>query len=133
MSRKIYRLNQRKTTATFTLSTNNGKVSVGYKFDHGNPILNVPPRLALNSEFAQNLLEDSLLFKRRIVVLERTMKAETPVKEEEIINHVKGVTNVAQAVDYIANTYAVQVKTTKEAVAFAKKHGFDFPDMKVKD
>jgi hypothetical protein len=133
MSRKIYRLNQRKTTATFTLSTNNGKVSVGYKFDHGNPILNVPPRLALNSEFAQNLLEDSLLFKRRIVVLERTMKAETPVKEEEIMNHVKGVTNVAQAVDYIANTYAVQVKTTKEAVAFAKKHGFDFPDMKVKD
>lgn len=133
MSRKIYRLNQRKTTATFTLSTNNGKVSVGYKFDHGNPILNVPPRLALNSEFAQNLLEGSLLFKRRIVVLERTMKAETPVKEEEIMNHVKGVTNVAQAVDYIANTYAVQVKTTKEAVAFAKKHGFDFPDMKVKD
>lgn len=131
--KKIYRLNQRKTTATFTLTANNGKVTVGYKFDHGNPILNVPPRLALDSEFAQDLLEGSPLFKRRIVVLERTIKDGEGKKVEKVTNHVKGVTNVAQAVDYIANTYAVQVKTTKQAVEFAQKHGFDFPDLKVRE
>lgn len=131
--KKIYRLNQRKTSATFTLTTNGGKMTVGYKFDHGNPILNVPARLALDNEFAQNLLESSVIFKRRIVVLERTIKDGEKKEAKKVTNHVKGVTNVAQAVDYIANTYAVQVKTTKQAIEFAQKHDFDFPDLKVKE
>lgn len=131
--KKIYKLNQAKTTATFTLATNGGKMTVGYKFQDGNPIVGVPARLTLDNEFAQNLLENSLIFKRRIVVLERTVKNEDVQKNDKKPSHVKGVTNVAQAVDYIANTYGVQVKTTKQAVEFAQKHGFDFPEMKVKE
>lgn len=131
--KKIYKLNQAKTTATFTLTTNGGKMTVGYKFQDGNPIVGVPARLALDNQFAQDLLESSPLFKRRIVVLERTIKDEEPQKNDKKLAHVKGVTNVAQAVDYIANTYGVTVKTTKQAVEFAAKHGFDFPEMKVKE
>lgn len=117
----------------FTLPVNGGKMAVCYNFQDGNPITNVPARLTLDNKFAQELLENSPIFKRRVVTLERIITDEPQKKVTKELKHVKEVTNVAMAVDYIANTYGAKVKNTNQAVEFAKKHGFDFPNLKVKE
>lgn len=130
MPRKIYKYNQSKATATFILYANEGKLAVKYKFEHGNPIANVPARCALTSEFAQNLLEQSSIFKKKIVVLERTISdGAKPSKSEKTLKHVDDVTTLSQAIDYIANNYGAVVKTEVAAKSFAEKKGFDFPNL----
>lgn len=130
--KKIYRI-KGKTSVNFTLATNGGKLRVGYQFKDGNPMMNIPAKLALDNEFAQDLLESSPLFKNHVVELERVVKEEVKKDEDSKLTPIKNVTNVAQAVDYIANTYGVAVKTTMQAVDFARKHGFEFVDLKTKE
>jgi hypothetical protein len=130
MPRKIYKYNQPNATATFILYANEGKLAVKYKFEHGNPIANVPARLALESEFAQNLLENSPIFKKKIVVLEKVINdGEPAAKTEKTVKHIEEVKNISEAIDYLANTYGLVCKTAKAVKDTAAKKGIDFPNL----
>ena len=117
---------------SFVLKGKSGN-SLRYIFERGSVVTNTPARLTLKTQYAQELLEDSELFKTGMVILERIdndgQKKEEPKVEYKNEDSIKTVT---QAVDYVAETWGEVVKTAKQAKEYAQKHGVDFPNLKVK-
>ena len=141
--KKVYRLNQQRNSATFVLQGKSGN-NCFYSVQHGNVLTNVKPRLTLENEYYQDLLEKSQMFKDKVVVLERVIEdaapvAKAPEVKKETENQgpkykdVESVKTVAQAVDFIANTFGAQVKTAKQAQDFAHTRGYHFPNLKIKE
>ena len=134
MATKIYKLNQKKNSAIFNLSANDGKMQVTYTFKDGNQFMpNMPARCMLRNEFYQDLLESSDLFKRGVVKLERIID-ETP--KEEVVTakkqQVEEITSPDQAIEYVFNTWGIVVKSGKQAVKIASQKGVEFPNLKEK-
>lgn len=127
---KTYKLMQRKNYASFVLVGKTGNM-VRYNFTGGNAISSVPARLSLNDEYCQQLLEDSELFKNGIIRLEKST-GNPVVKAAPKKKMVEDVKTVSQAVDYVANSWGVVVKTAKQAKEFVNKKGYDFPNLKIK-
>lgn len=117
---------------SFVLKGKSGN-SLRYIFERGSVVTNTPARLTLKTQYAQELLEESELFKTGMVILERIdndgQKKEEPKVEYKNEDSIKTVT---QAVDYVAETWGEVVKTAKQAKEYAQKHGVDFPNLKVK-
>lgn len=131
MATKIYRLNQKRNSATFPLTANNGKMQVTYTFKDGNVLLNVPARCTLRDEFYQMLLESCNLFKNGTIKLERIVeddskKAEAKAPKKELVDD---VTSPEQAIEYVFSHYGVVVKNGKQAVKIAAQKGVEFPNL----
>jgi hypothetical protein len=136
MATKIYKLNQKKNSAIFNLSANDGKMQVTYTFKDGNQFMpNMPARCMLRNEFYQDLLEDSDLFKRGVIVLERTIEDNPTEKANKAPRNkqVEEVTSPEQAIEYVFNTWGIVVKSGKQAVKIAIQKGVEFPNLKEKN
>jgi hypothetical protein len=137
MATKIYKLNQKKNVAIFDIPANDGKMMVTFTFKDGNQFMpNMPARCVLRNEFYQSLLEKSDLFKRGIIVLERTIddggaKDESPKEPKK--QAVDEVTSPEQAIEYVFNTWGVVVKSGKQAIKIASQKGVEFPFLKEKN
>ena len=127
---KTYKLMQRKNYASFVLVGKTGNM-VRYNFTGGNAISSIPARLSLKDEYCQMLLEDSDLFKTGVIKLEKTTSDPVAKSAPKMIM-VNDVKTVSQAVDYVANSWGVVVKTAKQAKEFVNKKGYDFPNLKIK-
>lgn len=129
---KTYRIAKIMNNYSFVLKGKSGN-SLRYIFERGSVVTNTPARLTLKTQYAQDLLEESELFKTGMVILERIdnegQKKEEPKVEYKNEDSIKTVT---QAVDYVAETWGEVVKTAKQAKEYAQKHGVDFPNLKVK-
>lgn len=129
---KTYRIAKIMNNYSFVLKGKSGN-SLRYIFERGSVVTNTPARLTLKTQYAQELLEESELFKTGMVILERIdndgQKKEEPKVEYKNEDSIKTVT---QAVDYVAETWGEVVKTAKQAKEYAQKHGVDFPNLKVK-
>lgn len=129
---KTYRIAKIMNNYSFVLKGKSGN-SLRYIFERGSVVTNTPARLTLKTQYAQELLEGSELFKTGMVILERIdndgQKKEEPKVEYKNEDSIKTVT---QAVDYVAETWGEVVKTAKQAKEYAQKHGVDFPNLKVK-
>jgi len=136
MTTKIYKLNQKKNVAIFDIPANDGKMMVTFTFKDGNQFMpNMPARCVLRNEFYQNLLESSDLFKRGIVVLERTIddEAKNDAPKEPKKQMVEEITSPEQAIEYVFNTWGIVVKSGNQAVKVASKKGVEFPFLKEKN
>lgn len=134
MATKVYKLNQPKNSASFTLTTNHGRMAVGYEFKGGNQTTKVAATCTLTSEFYQQLLENSALFKNGVVKLERVFeKKEGGKVEKPKLKEVDGITSPDQAIQYVFENWGAVVKTAKEAVRIAKAKGVGFPNLKEKE
>lgn len=136
MTTKIYKLNQKKNVAIFDIPANDGKMMVTFTFKDGNQFMpNMPARCVLRNEFYQNLLESSDLFKRGIVVLERTIddEAKNDAPQEPKKQMVEEITSPEQAIEYVFNTWGIVVKSGKQAVKVASQKGVEFPFLKEKN
>ena len=135
MATKVYKLNQKKNSAIFTLSANDGKLQASYTFKDGNVLMRQPARCTLHNEFYQALLESSDLFKRGIIKLERTINDEekkveqfsTPDKKQE-----DSVSSPDQAIAYVFDHWGIVVKNGKQAAKIASQKGVEFPNLKEK-
>ena len=136
MATKIYKLNQKRNIAIFDIPANEGKMMVTYTFKDGNQFMpNMPARCTLRNEFYQTLLEESNLFQRGIVSLERVIeenqksaKKEEPKKEQN-----EDITSPEQAIEYVFNTWGIVVKSGKQAIKIASQKGVEFPNLKEKE
>ena len=136
MATKIYKLNQKRNIAIFDITANNGKMTVTYTFKDGNQFMpNMPARCTLRDEFYQNLLEESSLFKRGIVKLERVIdeSAKEPEKKESGKKQEESIKSPEQAIEYVFNTWGINVKSGKQAVKIASQKGVEFPNLKEND
>lgn len=132
MATKIYKLNQKRNSATFNLTANDGKMIVTYVFKDGNQFMpNTPARCTLRDTFYQDLLENSNLFKNGVVKLERVLEENTGKgKAAEKKQQVEEVTSPEQAIEYVFNHWAQTFKSGKQAVNFASRKGVEFPNLK---
>lgn len=134
MATKIYKLNQKKNSAIFNLSANDGKMQVTYTFKDGNQFMpNMPARCMLRNEFYQDLLESSDLFKRGVIKLDRIID-DNPKEETKTVKkqQVEEITSPDQAIEYVFNTWGIVVKSGKQAVKIASQKGVEFPNLKEK-
>ena len=134
MATKIYKLNQKKNSAIFNLTANDGKMTVTYTFKDGNQFMpNMPARCMLRNEFYQDLLESSDLFKRGVIKLDRTIE-DGPKEETKTVQkqQVEEITSPDQAIEYVFNTWGIVVKSGKQAVKIASQKGVEFPNLKEK-
>ncbi len=117
---------------SFVLRGKSGN-SLRYIFERGSVVTNTPARLTLKTQYAQELLEESELFKTGQILLERIDEEGAPAEEKKVeYTNVDSIKTVTQAVDYVAETWGEVVKTAKQAKEYAQKHGVDFPNLKVK-
>jgi hypothetical protein len=137
MATKIYKLNQKKNSAIFQLSTNEGKMTATYTFKDGNQFMNnTPARCTLRNKFYQDLLESSDLFKRGVVKLERTIDDEDkkkPADEAPKKQQIDNIVSPEQAIEYVFNNWGITVKNGKQAAKFASQKGVEFPNLKEKN
>ena len=134
MATKIYKLNQKKNSAIFNLTANDGKMVVTYTFKDGNQFMpNMPARCMLRNEFYQDLLESSDLFKRGVIKLDRTIE-DSPKEDPKTVQkqQVEEITSPDQAIEYVFNTWGIVVKSGKQAVKIANQKGVEFPNLKEK-
>lgn len=136
MATKIYKLTQKRNVAIFDITANDGKMKVTYTFKDGNQFMpNMPARCTIRNEFYQNLLEQSDLFKRGIIKLERVIddnpkkgaEEDKPKKEQ-----VDSIASPDQAIQYVFDTWGIVVKNGKQASKIALQKGVEFPNLKEK-
>lgn len=130
---KTYRIAKIMNNYSFVLQGKSGN-SLRYIFERGSVVTNTPARLTLKTQYAQDLLEDSEIFKSGQVILERIDKEDEPIQGAPKVEYKneESIKTVTQAVDYVAETWGEAVKTAKQAKEYAQKHGVDFPNLKVK-
>lgn len=109
--------------------TNN---SLRYNFSGGDPLTNKPATIMLRSAYAQDLLEESDLFKKGYVKLIRTDEGgedvEQPKAEPTLV---ESVTSPEQLLEYVAENLEKVYQRPDAALEFAKKKGIEFPNLKL--
>ena len=129
MATKVYKLKKLCNNFSFVI-TGKGGNSLRYEFTGGSVVTGTPARVILRSQYSQDLLEGSKVFKDGDVVLESISDDNAiNVQEKRKLKPIEGVTTTEQAILYVANTWGEQVKNAKQAKSFANKQGYDFPEL----
>lgn len=139
---KIYKLRQLRNNVSHVLVGKNGN-TMRYNFTNGNVSTGIYPSISLRNKYAQDLLEESELFKRQDVVLDRmiktadddvepTPKTEKPKEESSILGvTASSVTTPDELLAYVNDTYSKRFSDPAKALAFAAKEGDTFPNLKL--
>lgn len=143
---KIYKLRQLRNNVSLVLVGKNGN-TMRYNFTNGNVSMGVYPSISLRNKYAQDLLEESELFERQDVVLDRTIKTaeddvvltpkeDSPKKEDAWLNTqatsaATSVTTPDELLAYVNDTYSKRFSDPAKALAFAAKEGEVFPNLKI--
>lgn len=131
MAKKIYKLMQRRNQVSFTLIGKTGN-PVRFNFTQGNAAVGTPAKLMLTEPYYQQLLEESELFKRGLIKVERVDKDGAAPKAQPAVKmkQVAEVKTAADAIEYVANEFGEVAKTKAEAKRIAEGHGVEFPGLK---
>lgn len=117
---------------SFVLANKSG-LRLRYDFTGGNTLTNTPAQKILHSQYAQELLESSKEFKSGFVKLLRTDEGgETPVHVEVDKTIVEDVTSPEQLLEYVAVKLEKTYQRPEAALEFARKKGFEFPNLELK-
>lgn len=110
--------------------TNN---SLRYNFSGGDPLTGKAASIMLRSQYAQDLLEQSELFKNRYVRLVRSdeggEEVQKTVQEPTII---EDVVSPEALIEFVATKLDKVYQRPDAALNFAKSKGFEFPNLELK-
>ena len=133
---KIYRLRQVKNNVYHVLEGKGGN-KMRYNFTGGNVATGTCPELSLKSQYAQELLEESELFKDGTVVLVSTIRTREDEEREQAVAAAKKtseesqVTTPDELLAYINTNYGKKFVEPGKALAFATKEGLVFANLKI--
>lgn len=137
---KTYRYNENRNSVSHILQGKNG-MTVRYNFERGNVVTKRKPELILKNKFAQDLLENSTLFKQKVVtlirseaepsdVIDETPKEET--KEDKKVISEESVRTNADLVNFVNQvdnrTEKNAFTTPARALKWASEHYYKFPN-----
>lgn len=129
---KIYKYNQLRNTVKIDICSKGG-VRGTLVFDQGNVFTKEFPTVQVRTEFWQQAIEDSKLFKTGTIKLVQVIKEETDEEEKPVQDDtykvIEEVDSVEKAIDYVASNFGVVCKTRVKVINEAHKHGVDFPNM----
>ena len=129
---KIYRYNQLRNTVKIDICSKGGLRGT-LVFNQGNVFTKEFPTVQVRTEYWQQVIEDSKLFKDGVIKLVQTIKEDSVLNPNILpdkLKEIEDVTTVEQAIDYLASEYGVVAKTKLKAINEAHKHGIDFPNLK---
>lgn len=139
---KVYRYNAERNVVSHILQDKNG-VTVRYNFERGNVVTKRKPEIVLKSKYAQDLLEQSELFKSKTVTLirsEKTPDDDLPVPEEKAPesdedNNPKSIGVVTNDTELLAfvnkadgRNERTAFRTPINALKWANENGYTFPN-----
>lgn len=131
---KTYKYKAMKNNVSHILIGDGGN-TMRYNFTRGNVITKKFPELTLHSTYAQDLLEDSTLFKKGIVQLvnvtddssentdSNTKTTATPVSDASL------VTTPDELLVYVNSCFERKFTAPAKALAFAAEKGVTFPNL----
>ena len=127
---KTYKLTQALRNSSFVLRGKTGNAQ-RFNFSGGDPLTGKPATLMLRSQYSQDLLEQSEMFKRGYVKLERVDNGgETPTQEpkKEPIR-MEEVNSPEQLIEFVATELEKPYKDPKFALKYAESKGYTFPNL----
>lgn len=129
---KTYKLTTPLRSNSFVLRGKSNN-SLRYNFAGGDPLTGKAATLMLRSQYAQELLESSDLFKNGYVVLLRTDHGGESVKtQERPVEKIEDITSSEQLIEFVAEKLEKVYQRPEAALEYAKKNGFEFPNLVLK-
>lgn len=129
---KTYKYNAMKNNVSHILVGEGGN-TMRYNFTRGNIITKKHPELTLRSQYAQELLEESELFKRGTVQLVSITDDSAEHAEHNSntpsVSDVSLVTTPDELLVYVNSTYDRKFAVPAKALAFAAEKGVTFPNL----
>lgn len=129
---KTYRLTTPARNSSIVLrgKTNN---SLRYNFTGGDPMIGKPATIMLRSQYAQDLLEGSDLFKQGFIALVNTIEGgETPIEKKQTVTVMEDITSPEQLIEFVATQLEKVYQRPEAALNYAKGKGFEFPNLEIK-
>ena len=135
---KTYRYNKLQNNAYHVLVGKSGN-TVRYNFANGNVLHRRYPELTLRNKYAQDLLEESDIFKNGLVSLTQSIKEASDAEEVKVEtktakasdNAVGIVTTPDELLAYVNENYGKQFTQPAKALAFAAGKGVTFPNLEL--
>lgn len=127
MARKVYALKARQNSSSIILTGQTGN-RVRYDFANGSVISNQPATFVTSNPYYQKLLEESEYVKRGVIFIKQVIEEAEPVKKPHL-TPVEGVHQVKDALLWIAETFGEKVTTARQAIEYARKKGYSFPNL----
>ncbi len=129
---KTYKLTQALRNSSFVLRGKTGNAQ-RFNFSGGDPMTGKPATLMLRSRYSQDLLEESELFKNGYVQIIRTDNGGETVPLPEVEKTiVEEVTSPEELIEYVATNLDKIYQRPDAALEYAKKKGFEFPNLELK-
>lgn len=134
---KIYRLRQVRNNVSHVLVGTGGN-TMRYNFTGGNVVTGTCPEISLKSQYAQELLEQSELFRSGMVVKVREIKtaadaAQAKAAATHTPNSTDTVTTPDELLAYVNTNYSKHFTDPAKALAFAAKEGLVFANLAIGD
>lgn len=129
---KTYQLTTPARNSSFVLrgKTNNAQ---RFNFSGGDPMTGKFATLSLQSKYSQDLLEDSDLFKKGYVKILRVDQGGVKdVVDEPLRTVVEDITSPEQLIEFVAVKLEKTYQRPDAALDFAKKKGYEFPNLDLK-
>lgn len=127
---KTYQLMQPLRNSSFVLrgKTNN---SLRYNFSGGDPLTGKPATLMLRSQYSQDLLEQSDMFKRGYVKLVHTDKGGEVPAEKPQVTEMPDINSADKLIEFVATELDKSYRQPKAALDYAHKMGYEFPNLTI--
>lgn len=109
-----------------------GKTGNGQRFNFsgGDPITGKAATIVLLSQYSQELLEESELFKNGYVKLVRSDDGgEQPKQDSTVMDE---ITSPEQLIEFVATKLEKMYQRPEAALNFAKSRGYEFPNLEIK-
>lgn len=92
-----------------------------------------PATIMLRSQYAQDLLEGSDLFKQGFIALVNTIEGgETPIEKKQTVTVMEDITSPEQLIEFVATQLEKVYQRPEAALNYAKGKGFEFPNLEIK-
>lgn len=126
---KTYKLTTPARNSSFILRGKTGN-SQRYNFTGGDPLVGKAATIVLQTQYSQDLLESSDLFKKGYVKLLREDNGGEGRKEENTI--MEDITSPEQLIEFVATQLEKVYQRPEAALNFAKSKGYEFPNLVLK-
>ena len=103
-----------------------------YNFTGGDPLTGKAATIILHSQYAQDLLEQSDLYRNGYVMLVSTIDGgEDPIifEDTKISEKVEEVSSAEQLLEFVAEKLEKVYRQPEAALKYAQKMGFEFPNL----
>ena len=127
---KTYKLTTPLRNLSIVLRGKTGN-SLRYNFSGGDPLTGKAATIMLRSQYSQDLLEESEPFRNGYIALAKVDEGGETVAPKGEKTVVEEVSSPEQLLEFVADNLDKVYKNAKAALDYAKRQGFEFPNLTI--